>query len=46
MMTLADLISVDDLRGQPSLSQIARDQLVRWQPTTVRQALRIRGKSC
>lgn len=43
MRTARRLISVDDLRGQAGLSQVARDQLVRWQPTTVLQALRIRG---
>jgi tRNA U34 5-carboxymethylaminomethyl modifying enzyme MnmG/GidA len=43
MMIARRLISMDDLRGQPDLSQVARDQLVRGQPTTVVQALRIRG---
>jgi hypothetical protein len=43
MMTACRLISVDDLCGQPGLSQVARDQLLRWQPNTVLQALRIRG---
>ncbi len=43
MMTARRLISVADLRGQSGLSQVARDQLLRWQPTTVLQALRLRG---
>jgi hypothetical protein len=43
MMIARRLISMDDLRGQPGLSQVARDQLVRGQPTTVVQALGIRG---
>ena len=43
MMTARRLISVDDLRGQPGLSQVARDQLLRRQPTTVLQALCLRG---
>jgi hypothetical protein len=43
MMSARRLISVDDLSGEPGLSQVARDQLLRWQPTTVLQALRIRG---
>lgn len=43
MMIARQVISMDDLRGQPGLSQVARDQLVRGQPTTVLQALRICG---
>jgi hypothetical protein len=43
MVTARRLIGVDDLRGQPGVSQVARDQLLRCQPTTVLQALRIRG---
>ena len=43
MMITDRMISRDDLRGRPGLSQVARDQLVRGQPTTVLQALRIRG---
>jgi hypothetical protein len=43
MMGARQFISMDDLRGQPGLSQVARDQLVRGHPTTVLQALRIRG---
>jgi len=37
------LIRLDDRRGQPGLSLVARVQLVRSQPTTVLQALHIRG---
>ena len=43
MMIARRLIGMDDLREQPGLSQVARDQLVRGQPSTVLQALRIRG---
>ena len=42
-MTARRLISVDDVRGQPGLSHGARDEVVRSQPTTVLEALRIRG---
>jgi len=43
MMIARRLISMDDLREQPGLSQVARDQLVRGQPSPVLQVLRIRG---
>jgi hypothetical protein len=43
MMIARRLISMADLREQPGLSQVARDELVREQPSTVLQALRIRG---
>jgi hypothetical protein len=42
-MTAHRLIRVDDLRGQPGLSRVARGHLLRGQPTTVLEALRIRG---
>ncbi len=41
-MTARRLLTVDDLRG-PGLSRAACAQLVRAQPTTVREALRIVG---
>ena len=34
---------MNDLHGQPGLSRAARDRVLRQQPTTVLQALRIHG---
>jgi hypothetical protein len=42
-MTARRLLTVDDLRGQPGLSRAACAHLVRAQPATVREALRVRG---
>lgn len=36
-------ITLDDLRGQPGLSRAACDALLKLQPATILQALRIRG---
>ena len=36
-------ITYDDLRGQPGLSRAAIDSLVKQQPATVMQALRMHG---
>jgi hypothetical protein len=42
-MTARRLLTVEDLRGQPGLSRAACAQLVRAQPATVREALRVPG---
>ncbi len=43
MMTAPRVLILNDLRGQPGLSRAARDRVLRQQPTTVQQALRIHG---
>ena len=42
-MTAPRVLTVNDLRGQAGLSRAARDRILRQQPTTVLQALRIHG---
>ena len=42
-MAARRVLTLNDLRGQPGLSRTARDQVLRQQPTTVLQALRIHG---
>ena len=42
-MKTSRALTLNDLRGQPGFSRAARDTLLRLQPTTVLQALRIKG---
>ncbi len=43
MMAARRALTLNDLPGQPGLSRAARDSVLRQQPTTVLQALRIHG---